>query len=216
MGWEIRLPPSYHSLLWALSKKTQTFWGRSSLSILLPKEIFWGGRPMRRVWWIDDVCIGTLQNLIRISSDERLGLPTWLKTFSTNGQQWLDGDTLLALIPILKSFKATLLNMELPQEHCKSWIFLRLTMRHAQQSLAASHQGRLNSVQAERMARTLVKVTLVGAFSSRENSTSLGFSLVSWALAAKSVALGCLASTQGWRILFPGSKKIFCLKNHKD
>ena len=68
----------------------------------------------------DDTCIGSLQQLIRISTDENLGLPTWLKTFSTNGQQLLDGDTRLALIPILKSFKATLLNMELPQEHCKS------------------------------------------------------------------------------------------------
>ena len=70
----------------------------------------------------DDICSGSLQHLIRISTDERLGLPTWLKTFSTNGQQWLDGDTRLALIPILKNFKATLLNMELPQEHCKSWM----------------------------------------------------------------------------------------------
>ena len=70
----------------------------------------------------DFVCINSLQHLIRISTDERLALPTWLKTFSTNGQQWLDGDTRLALIPILKNFKAILLNMELPQEHCKSWM----------------------------------------------------------------------------------------------
>merc|ERR1711962_654181 len=116
---------------------------------------------------------------LQLNIDESLALPTWLKTFSTNGQQLLDGDTRLALIPILKNFKAILLNMELPQEHCKSWIFLRLTMRPALQSLVASHQGRLNSVQAERLARTLVKVTLVGAFSSRENSTNLGFSLES-------------------------------------
>ena len=68
----------------------------------------------------DDICIGSLQHLIRISTDESLGLPTWLKTFSTNGQQLLDGDTRLALIPILKNFKAILLIMELPQEHCKS------------------------------------------------------------------------------------------------
>ena len=70
----------------------------------------------------DDICIGSLQHLIRISTGESLGFPTWLKTFSTSGQQWWDGDTRLALIPILKNFKAILLSMELPQEHCKSWM----------------------------------------------------------------------------------------------
>ena len=33
----------------SIVKQMQPFWGRSSLSILLPQEIFQGGRPMRRV-----------------------------------------------------------------------------------------------------------------------------------------------------------------------
>ena len=54
----------------------QPFWGRSSFSILLQKEIFWGRRPMGRVYNMvanghDDIRIGSLQHLIRIYQQTR-------------------------------------------------------------------------------------------------------------------------------------------------